>query len=73
MAKDGPIYGKYYVSRVDGRDAPGGDKEDSKYYVLDYQHDKFAFEALAFYAKCCETEFPELSSDIRKKLSERLG
>lgn len=68
MAEDGPIYGKYYVERVDGRDKPGGDKEDAKYFVLDTVHDEYALEAMKFYAFRCVREFPELSADIWKRL-----
>lgn len=68
MPKDGAIYGKFNVSRVDGRDAEGGDKADAEYFVLDITHDPYAREALMFYAYKCVDEFPLLSADIWNKL-----
>ncbi len=68
MPKDGPIYGKFLVARSDGRDAPGADKENADYFVLDIVHDKFAREALMFYAFKCVDEFPQLAADIWNKL-----
>lgn len=64
MPKDGPVCGKFHVQRVDGRDQPGGDKEDADYFVLDIIHDPYAREALMFYAFKCVDKFPELSADI---------
>jgi hypothetical protein len=64
MAKNRGLYNKFYVSRVDGRDAPGGDKENARYFILDFVNDKFAREALMYYAFKCAEEIPELSSDI---------
>jgi hypothetical protein len=68
MPKDGPIYGKFYVTRVDGRDRPGGDKANAQYYVLDYANDPFAREALMYYAFKCADEFPQLANDIWNRL-----
>ena len=68
MPKDGPIYGKFNVSRTDGRDQPGGDKEDAQYFVLDLTHDPYAREAMMFYAFKCVDEFPELAADIWRQL-----
>jgi len=36
------LYGKFFVHRVDGRDAAGGDKAGADYFVLDLTHDKYA-------------------------------
>lgn len=36
----------YYVYRIDGRDLAGGDRVDSKYFVLDYIHDPYSIPAL---------------------------
>ena len=68
MPKDGPIYGKYYVERADGRDKLGRDKANSRYFVLDYMNDKYAREAMMYYAFKCVDQFPELSADIWKQL-----
>lgn len=59
---------KFHVRRVDGRDSPGGDKADAKYFVLDYVHDPYARFAVAAYANKCESMCPELASDLRAAL-----
>lgn len=64
------LYGKFYVSRVDGRDQSGGDKEGAKYFVLDYVNDPFARESLLVYAWNCADEYPELAQDIREEISK---
>lgn len=56
---------KYYVDRIDGRDRPGGDRVDSKYFVLDYIHDPYAVPALEAYAFACYKDFPNLSEELR--------
>ena len=55
---------KFHVSRVDGRDQPGGDKANARYFVLDYVHDPYAKQALMHYAKACQAEYPQLSQDL---------
>ncbi len=44
---------------------PGGDRVDSKYFVLDYVHDPYAIPALEAYAQACYEDFPNLSAEIR--------
>ena len=56
---------KYYVERIDGRDLSGGDRVDSKYFVLDYIHDPYSIAALEAYAFACNEDFPNLSEEIR--------
>ena len=56
---------KYYVERIDERDRSGGDRADSKYFVLDYIHDPYSPPALEAYAQACEQDFPNLSAEIR--------
>jgi hypothetical protein len=56
---------KYYVDRIDGRDQAGGDRIDSKYFVLDYIHDPYSIPALEAYALACYKDFPNLSEEIR--------
>ncbi len=56
---------KYYVDRIDGRDRAGGDRIDSKYFVLDYIHDPYSIPALEAYALACYEDFPNLSAEIR--------
>ncbi len=73
MAKDGLVYEKYNVSRVDGRDAPGEGKANAQYFVLDYVNDWYARIALGCYADSCSIEFPELAADIEQKLADSKG
>jgi hypothetical protein len=56
---------KYYVERIDERDRTGGDRVDSKYFVLDYIHDPYSLPALEAYAQACSKDFPNLSAEIR--------
>lgn len=58
---------KYRVERTDGSTKPGGKHAACEYYVLDFQHDKFAKPALVAYADACAAEFPLLAADLRKK------
>lgn len=44
------LYPKFRVERVDGKDVRGGDREDARYFVLDYVHDHHARRALFAYA-----------------------
>ncbi len=62
--KDTGLYGKFHVSRVDERDQPGGDKENARYFVLDYVNDPFARQALMYYAFVCSKDYPELAQDL---------
>jgi len=66
------LYGKFFVHRVDGRDAPGGDKHPTDYFVLDIVHDPFARIALAAYAAACKNEYPVLEKDLAAKLAPYL-
>jgi len=62
------LYGKFYVSRVDGKDLPFGSKENAKYFVLDYENDPYARKALRAYANACRQEFPDLAADLYQEL-----
>lgn len=73
MAENDSLYQKYNVSRVDGRDLPGGDKASARYFVLDYMNDWYARIALGCYADSCSIEFPELAADIEQKLADSKG
>lgn len=64
------LHQKYYVARVDGKDAPGGPKENARYFVLDYINDPIAKVALREYALRCKDEYPQLADDLLKELSE---
>ena len=65
------LHAKYTVRRNDGRSGPGQKHEHCHYFVLDVDHDEFAFEAMRQYAGACFQKFPELSRDIRRVLLER--
>lgn len=62
------LHGKFYVARVDERDAPGGDKAAARYFVLDYVHDHHARVALAAYAESVHREEYDLACDLRGEL-----
>jgi hypothetical protein len=66
------LYGKFRVARVDGRDQPGGDKADARYFVLDYVNDENARAALMLYADLCEDELPALAADLRHQIEETI-
>lgn len=53
---------RFNVSRVDGRDRPGGDREGARYFVLDPEHDECARAALSYYATITPSE--SLSNDL---------
>lgn len=65
MSKDGPIYGKFNVTRTDGKHKPGEKHDGCNYFVLDITHDPFALPALWAYAIACVKTHPELSGDLR--------
>jgi hypothetical protein len=59
---------RYNVTRVDGRDQPGGDRVDSKLFVLDIVHDLAARSALRDYLN--RTRNDDLAADLRELLDE---
>jgi hypothetical protein len=63
MAQQG-IYGKYIVTRTDGRSQPGQKHSQCRYFVLDLDHDGFSVPALRAYAKACKKEYPELAKNL---------
>lgn len=63
--KQAGIYRKFRVERTDGSSGPGGKHERCEFFVLDWEHDKFAVPAALAYADACEQEFPELARDLR--------
>lgn len=68
MSNSVGLYNKYHVNRADGRDLPGNDKENAKYFVLDYEYDPYARAALSAYADACEEKYPELANDLRNRI-----
>ena len=61
------LYAKFFVSRVDGRDAPGDKHHGCDYFVLDITHDPYAIPALAAYARACRKDYPALSRALMSK------
>lgn len=60
------LYGKFFIRRVDGTDAPGKKHDGCHYFVLDLDHDRHAIPALRAYAKSCAKEYPALAADLKK-------
>ena len=60
-------YRKFTVERADGSSKPGGKHEHCEYFVLDWRHDPFAIPAARAYADACESEYPALADDLRKR------
>ena len=58
------LFGKFHVSRLDGRDAPGGDRHGARYFVIDLDNDPHATPALRAYAEACEDDYPLLAQDL---------
>ena len=69
MSADGPILGKYYVSRVDGAEDDPASKHcgGCDTFVLDLDHDPYARHALHAYAAACEGTHPTLAADILRR------
>lgn len=70
MPEDQGFYAKFHVARVDGRDAPGGDRENAVYFTLDLVHDPFAAPALRAYVEASEATLPHLAADLREHFPE---
>lgn len=67
-------YEKYrHITRADGRDRKGGDRENSILFVMDLVHDPLAADAMELYATNCEKEYPKLAADIRNNLEIARG
>jgi hypothetical protein len=59
------LYDKFNVSRTDGESRIGGKHYGCHYFVLDLDHDQFAWPAIEAYANACKDEYPKLSNDLR--------
>lgn len=59
---------RFYVRRYDNRDAPGGDREGTSYFVLDPANDPAARKALKFYA--LNSDNPDLVRDLWRWLDK---
>ena len=64
------VYDKFEVRRRDGRDLPGGDREGSRYFVIDRDHDRFAGPAMRAYAEAARVEYPALARDLLAGLAD---
>ena len=65
-----PEFGSLYeVSRTDGRDLSGGDREHARYFVLDYVNDPHARDVLARYAQLTAMDSPKLAAQIERLLT----
>lgn len=64
------LYGKYNVTRRDGKGTYPSDKHfNCQYFVLDVTHDPYAIPALAAYAEASQAEYPALAADLRDLVS----
>lgn len=63
-------YNKFYVDRVDERDAPGGDRHGADYLVLDLTFDKHAMAGLKAYADAVEADYPQFAADLRARIPQ---
>ena len=70
--KNKGIYRKFEVKRTDGKSEPGKKHENCRYFVIDIDHDEFAFYALKQYALSCKKKYPVLSDDLEKICKELL-
>ena len=59
------IYRKFKVELTDGSSCLGGKHERCHYFVLDWNHDRFAVPAARAYADACASEYPALAEDLR--------
>lgn len=73
MSDERGLYEKFNVTRHDGKSEPGGAHENCSYFVLDLNHDRFAWPALDAYATYCEEERPELAKDLRRMVDPNLA
>jgi hypothetical protein len=71
--KDIGFYRKFYVSRTDGTDAPGEKHDGCDYFVLDLDHDPYAWPAIRAYMEACADKYPLLAADLKRKLDTHLS
>lgn len=73
MTADGSLIHKYDVARVDGAEH----NPESKHFggcfvfVLDLDHDPFAYRAVSAYVEACRGTHPDLASALRSELMKR--
>jgi len=66
------LYGKFLVTRADGKDQPGGKHEHDEYFVLNTTTDRHAIPALIAYAESCQHQYPLLAKDLKAIVSNNL-
>ena len=71
MSKKQPgMCGKFNVTRIDGKDAPGEKHHGCDYFVLDLTHDPHAIPAILAYADSCEKDgYQVLADELRAKVA----
>ena len=65
------LYKKFEVRRTDGESENERKHSGCEYFVLDLDHDLYAWPALEAYALACGEEYPALAADLRRKIAER--
>lgn len=65
---EGLNFRKFAVTRMDGKDAPGGPKAAAEYFVMDYRHDPDAWASVASYVVCGVKRRPGLCRDLARRL-----
>lgn len=65
---DRGLYDKYVVRRIDAD--PTGKHDNCWYFVLDLEHDPYAYAALDMYANSCIEKNPVLGYELKQKLKE---
>lgn len=65
MRKKG-LYEKFTVTRTDERSEPGEKHHGCRYFVLDLDHDPFAWAAIEAYEVACASTYPSLAIDLYK-------
>ena len=60
-----PLYEHYKVERIDDK---ANKHKSCDYFVIDWNHDKFAIPAMEAYANACEEEYPLLASNLRERI-----
>jgi len=65
---DKGLYNKYVVERIEPD--PTGKHRNCWYFVLDLEHDAYAYAALDMYASSCADKYPQLAEELKGKLKE---
>lgn len=61
------LYRKFSVARTDGQHNPGQKHYGCSYFVLDLDHDPYAYAAIIAYARRCDEKHPALANDLYAK------